>query len=105
MPKREHKKTPPKKPQQPRGCAIQLVYFEPKRKSVPAQQIASVAELRSVLEPFRDHERLVVYLDKNGGEAGSVYVHRTGDRAWVTHFETIGGVDSYCRDVGAADSE
>src|SRR5262249_4283719 len=38
--------------------------------------------------------------DRDGGEAGSVWVHLTGDRAWVTHFTQIGGPDSCCRDAG-----
>ena len=52
-----------------------------------------------MLAPYTKHERLVVYLDRDGGESGSVWVHLTGDRAWVTHFTQVGGEDSYCRDV------
>jgi len=105
MAKRGPNKSAPQAASRPKGLAIQIVWFEPKRKSSPRQPISTVADLQSALEPFRDHERLVVYLDKDGGQAGSVYVHRTADRAWVTHFETVGGVDSYCRDVAFADSD
>jgi hypothetical protein len=41
-----------------------------------------------------------VFLERDGGESGAVWVHLTGDRAWVTHFTEMGGVDSYCRDLG-----
>jgi hypothetical protein len=82
----------------PPGFAVQIVWFTPKREAGPHHSVSTVATLRRVLAPYMGHERLVVYLDRDGGESGSVWVHVTGDRAWVTHFTEIGGVDSYCRD-------
>ena len=71
----------------------------------PAQAVSDLAALRRLLTPYRDHERLVLCLDRDEGESGSVWVHLTGDRAWVTHFAQLGGVDSYCRDKGYGGEE
>src|SRR4051794_8414420 len=90
-----HRDEPP-----PPGFSVQVVWFAPKREGGPRHPVPNVAALRRVLAPFTDQERLVVYLDRDGGETGSVWVHLTGDRAWVTHFTQIGGEDSYCRDAG-----
>jgi len=84
----------------PPGFSVQVVWFAPKRESGPRHSVPTVAALRRVLAPYKGHERLVVYLDRDGGESGSVWVHLTSKRAWVTHFTQLGGVDSYCRDAG-----
>lgn len=84
----------------PPGFSVQVVWFEPSRKGGPRLPVSAVAELRDILDPYQQHQRLVIYLDRDGGESGSVWVHLTGDRAWVTHFAQLGGVDSYCRDPG-----
>jgi hypothetical protein len=62
--------------------------------------VSDLAQLRRNLARYENYEQLVVYLDRDGGESGLVAVHATGDRAWITHFDELGGVDSYCRDVG-----
>ena len=82
----------------PAGFTVQVVWFTPKREGGPRHSVSTVTALRRVMAPYKGHERLVVYLDRDGGESGSVWVHLTGDRAWVTHFTQPGGVDSYCRD-------
>src|SRR5262245_40850319 len=82
------------------GASLPVVWSGPRREGGPRPPTPTAAALRRVLAPFTDHERLVVYLDRDGGEAGSVWVHLTGDRAWVTHFTQIGGPDSCCRDAG-----
>src|SRR5262245_20807017 len=82
------------------GFSALVVWFVPKREGGPRHPVPTVAALRRVLAPYADHERLVVYLDRDGSESGSVWVHLTGDRAWVTHFTQLGGRDSYCRDTG-----
>jgi hypothetical protein len=89
----------------PPGCAVQVVWFTPKREGGPRHSVSTIAALRRVLAPFKDHERLVVYLDRDGGELGSVWVHLTGDRAWVTHWTQPGEVDSYCRDERCVGSD
>jgi hypothetical protein len=61
--------------------------------------VSNVAQLRRKIARYENYEQLAVYLDRDGGESGSVWVHATGDRAWITHFDELGGVDSYCRDV------
>jgi hypothetical protein len=89
-----HRDDPP-----PPGFSIQVVQFAPKREGGLRQPVSTIAALRRVLAPYKRHERLVVYLDRDAGESGSVWVHLTGKRAWVTHFTQPGGVDSYCRDA------
>jgi hypothetical protein len=84
----------------PQGFSVQVIRFDPTREGGPRQSVSTVTALRRVLAPFRAHEQLVVYLDRDNGEAGSVWVHLTGDRAWVVHFTEPGGVDSYCHDLG-----
>ena len=80
------------------GFTVQVVRFAPSRECGLRQSVSTVPALRFLLAPYRDHERLIVYLDRDGGDSGSVWVHRSGDRNWVTHFVEPGGVDSYCRD-------
>jgi len=82
----------------PRGYVVQVVWFTPKREGGLRHSVATVATLRQVLAPYKGHEKLVVYLDRDGGELGSVWVHLSGGLAWVTHFNEVGGIDSYCRD-------
>ena len=74
-----------------------VCFFNPEPGSSSLHHVAAVSELRRLLQPYENHERLVIYLDRDLGEAGSVWVHVTGDRAWVTHITLPGGVDSYCR--------
>jgi len=75
-----------------------VTWFEPSRDETPRLPVPNLAALRRLLTPYRDHKRLVVCLDLDEGEAGSVWVHLTDGRAWVTHFTQSGGADSYCRD-------
>jgi hypothetical protein len=82
------------------GFTLGVVRFRPAREGTSAEPVDDVDELRRRLAPYREHERLVITLDRDGGEAGSVWVHLTGDRAWVTHFVRLGGTDAYCRDPG-----
>ncbi|WP_157369149.1 hypothetical protein [Zavarzinella formosa] len=84
----------------PSGFAVNVIWFTPVRAGGPYHPVTSVAGLLAVLEPYRDHERLAVFLNRDGGDNGAVWVHLTGDRAWVTHFTEMGGIDSYCRDAG-----
>ena len=84
----------------PPGCAVQVVRFFPEREAGPRQPVSTPAALRRVLASYRRHKRLVVELERDGGESGSLLIHIAGDRAWVTHFTEPGGVDSYCRDAG-----
>lgn len=88
----------------PPGDTVQVVWFVPTREGGPRHPVGSLTALRNVLAPYRDHERLVVYLDRDGGESGSVWVHLTGDRAWVSHTTQPGGIDSYGCDPGSRDS-
>ncbi len=82
------------------GLTLDVTWFEPSRDGTPRLPVPDLATLRRLLTPYRDHVRLVVCLDRDEGESGAVWVHLTGDRAWVTHFAQLGGVDSYCRDEG-----
>jgi hypothetical protein len=84
----------------PPGFSVQVVWFTPKREGGPRHSVSTAAALRRMLAPYKGHERLVVYLNRDGGESGMVWVHLTGDRAWATHFTQPGGVDSYCCDPG-----
>jgi hypothetical protein len=84
----------------PRGFAVHVIWYTPVRAGSPYQSVTTVADLQAVLRPYWDHERLAVFLDRDGGESGAVWVHLTGDRAWVVYFTEMGGVDSYCRDAG-----
>jgi hypothetical protein len=81
-----------------RGLSVLLTWFSPSRGSSPPIALADVGALRAALPPYSNHERLVVCLDKDAGETGSVWVHLSADRAWVTHFTQLGGADSYARD-------
>jgi hypothetical protein len=76
---------------------IRIVQFDPARKCWPSQTISRVDALRKVLVPYAVHERLVVFLERDGGE--SVWLHLFGDRAWVSHITEPGGIDSYCCDA------
>lgn len=75
-----------------------VCWFEPERGSGGLHHVARVSELRRLLQPYENHERLVIYLDRDLGESGSVWVHITGQRAFVSHTTLPGGIDSYCRD-------
>jgi hypothetical protein len=82
------------------GFTAQVVRFEPCRENSPLLPIPNLATFRQVLSAYHVLERLVVYLERDGGESGAVWLHLTGDRAWVCHFTELGGIDSYCRDAG-----
>ncbi len=73
-----------------------VTWFVPNRAG-PSCGVKTLEEFHSLTGPYRDVERLVVELDRAGGELGCVWVHFTGERAWVTHWETVGGSDLYCR--------
>src|SRR3954447_25934078 len=55
----------------PSGFSVLVVWFAPKRAGGPRLSVTTVADLRRVLAPYAGHERLVVYLDRDGGESGS----------------------------------
>lgn len=80
------------------GFSVHVAWFTPSRESSPRQPVSTVDVLRQVLAQYQNHERLVVFLDRDDFESGGVWVHVTGDRAWVSHFTMPGGVDSYCCD-------
>lgn len=61
--------------------------------------VSRVKQLRRWFARYDYYGQLGLYLDRDGGDSGSVWVHLSGDRAWVTHFDQLGGVDSYCRDL------
>lgn len=92
-----HKASTPRGPG-PSGFSVSVVWFSPTRAGSPSHPVETTADLHGFLKPYEDHERLAVFLERDGGEAGAVWVHLTGDRAWVTHFTELGGVDSYCRE-------
>ncbi|QEL13838.1 hypothetical protein [Limnoglobus roseus] len=89
----------------PPGYTVQVVWFEPTREGGPRHPVSNIAALRRIFDPYRDHEQLVIYLDRDGGESGSVWVHLTDDRAWVSHMTQPGGIDSYCCDSRSRDSD
>ena len=84
----------------PSGFAVHVIWYAPVRAGGPYHPVTTAVDLHAVLEPYWSHERLAVFLERDGGDSGAVWLHLTGDRAWVTHFTEMGGVDSYCRDVG-----
>jgi hypothetical protein len=79
------------------GFSCHVCWFKPESGSGDLHHFATVPELRRLLQPYKDQERLVICLDRDLGETGSVWVFATGDRAFVTHITLPGGVDSYCR--------
>jgi hypothetical protein len=79
------------------GFSCDVCFFKPEPGSSDLHHVATISELRRLLQPYKNHERLAIYLDRDLGEAGSVWVHSTGDRAFVTHMTQPGGVDSHCR--------
>ena len=83
----------------PSGFAVHVIWYTPVRSGGPYHSVTTVADLHAVLRLYWDHERLAVFLNRDGGDSGAVWVHLTGDRAWVTHFTEMGGADSYCRDA------
>src|SRR5688500_1702061 len=84
------------------GYTLVVTSSKPEREGTPRLPVPNVAALRRLLAPYCEHERLVVWLDRDEGETGSVWVHLTGDRAWVTHFVQLGGTDCYARDESRA---
>jgi hypothetical protein len=84
------------------GFVLQIIWFRPTRDGSRPELVQYARTVRRRLELYRDHERLFVSLVRDGGKAGSVYVHVAGGRAWVTHFTQPGGIDSYCRDPNYA---
>ncbi len=81
------------------GFSLQVVFFAPKFGSSPSQPVTTIADLHSFLGPYLTKDKLAIFLDRAGGESGAVWVHLSGDRAWVTHFTEMGGVDSYACDL------
>ena len=77
---------------------LELTWFALSRDT-ELHPVADIDSLRRLLASHRDAERLAVYLERDEGERGSLWVHLTDERAWVTHWEQVGGPDSYCRDA------
>lgn len=79
------------------GFSCSLCWFKPEPGSGNLHHLATVSELRHLLQPFKKHDPLFIYLNRDLGDTGSVWVHATGGRALVTHMTQPGGIDSYCR--------
>jgi hypothetical protein len=60
--------------------------------------VTDLQQLRGLLAAVADEERLALAVDIDSGKAGMLLVHVTGDRAWVTHFESDQGGDTYAFD-------
>jgi hypothetical protein len=58
-------------------------------------RLTDLATLRWFLRPYRRRRSVALYLDRDGGEAGSLLAHFTGDRAWLAYFDCPGGIDFY----------
>ena len=82
----------------PPGFSVQVVWFVPQREAGSRVSVTTGVALRRELLPYQNHERLVIYLDRDGGNSGSVWVHITGDRAQVSYFTEPGDVGSHCCD-------
>lgn len=82
----------------PPGFSAQVCWFTPDRAGGPRESVATASDLRRMVVPFEKHERLVIYLDRDGGYSGSLMAHITGDRAFVCHFTEPGDVGDYCCD-------
>jgi hypothetical protein len=89
----------------PPGFTLQIVWFLPSRESGPRHSVETLDTLRQLLLPYRDYERLVIYLNRDDGDSGLVWVHITGDRAWVTYMTMPGGEDTYCRNIEKSPDE
>ena len=95
----------PDRPAPETGFVLRIITFTTVPDVSWSEVVQYARTIRRRVERYRDEERLVVSLERDGGEAGSVYVHITGDRAWVGHFTQPGGIDSWCRDRDDAGSD
>jgi hypothetical protein len=82
----------------PPGFTIQVTWFVPSRETGPLHSVTSAEDVRHILGPYQNHERLFIDASRDGGDSGYVFVHLTGDHAFVAHFTQPGGIDSYCCD-------
>lgn len=57
--------------------------------------IPDLAVFRRVVRPYRRRRWVALYLNRDECQAGCVWAHFNGKRAWVTHFDCPGGIDSY----------
>ncbi|OAI39926.1 hypothetical protein AYO40_05270 [Planctomycetaceae bacterium SCGC AG-212-D15] len=74
-------------------------FTETNRRHAENLELRTLADLHKALEKYRSKERAALYLNPDGGDSGCLWVHLTGDRAWLTHFTELGGVDSYAKDA------
>jgi hypothetical protein len=77
--------------------ALSITRFAPK----PVEHgvtVGDVRQLREALAPFAGEPRLALSAEIAGGREGMLILHLTGDRAWVTHFESDEGGDTYALD-------
>lgn len=79
------------------GFDLTVVWFTPSGVESWTESVGSIPALRRALAPYEGHEQLVVSLDFDRGAAGSVWMHRSGDRAWVSHCEEPGAEALHCR--------
>lgn len=67
------------------GFDLTVFWFTPSGVESRTESVGSIPALRRSLAPFEGHGQLVVGLHFDHGAAGSVWMHRSGDRAWVTY--------------------
>jgi hypothetical protein len=83
-------------PVQP-GLILVVTRFAPRR--VESQYgIRDLEELQERLTGVAKELRLALIAEIDGGQGDLLLIHLTGDRAWVAHFESHQGGDSYAFD-------
>ena len=60
-------------------------------------QIPDLTAFRRAVRPYLRRSYVALYLNRDDFQTGGVWVHFSGPRAWVAHFDCPGGTDAYAR--------
>ncbi len=70
----------------PPGFSAQVVWFIPNREGSPCVSLFTAAQLCELVSPYKEHERLIIDLDRDGGRFGiRLGIHCGRSRHGLSH--------------------
>ena len=70
---------------------LRAFWFVPGEIRTEERRVRSLSDWRRAVKPYRRRQSVALYLDPGGADAGGMWAHFTGRRAWVLHLDRMGG--------------